>query len=130
MLTEQAKELYKFVPGKNIDHELKMLDCKFSHLLEEIQRLEAENKKLKDEHYKDETLAAAQERIDELEHYCPIVLNEQEHEIVKKFFKNHCHCCDAYRRSGQVRYIYTSTSIVDVIEIECSCGATEFIKDF
>lgn len=99
------------------------------HAQERNQILSDENKKLKDEHYKD---AEIQRLLAENEKYRAelrrgFYISEEEQEDINKWEKEHIkakHKGKSYSGTigGRFKYIFTPTSIGEIGEIECSCG--------
>ena len=107
-----------------------------------IKYLQEENKKLKDEHYKDEKVQEMQEKLAKMEKEWRrgFPITEQEEKSIEEWVKNHeakVHglTTDKMRLAaqgaagGRYTYIFLPTSLGTSGVIKCSCGAEfEFQK--
>lgn len=87
----------------------------------QIESLQEENNRLRDEHYKDEELKKLQEKIDKLQGDCnrgfPISFNEQE--VIDEFREEHKKECP----HCSFKYIFEPYSIVEFGYLKCNvCG--------
>lgn len=87
----------------------------------QIEQLQKENNRLRDEHYKDEELKKLQEKIDKLQGDCnrgfPISFNEQE--VIDEFREEHKKECP----HCSFKYIFEPYSIVEFGYLKCNvCG--------
>lgn len=93
--------------------------------------LEEENKKLKDEHYKDEEIARLKEERDKAQKdmWRGFPISEEDDKKIKEWCKKH----ELEKHGGKMRkgaiggaytYIFTPTSIGIVCTIKCFCGET------
>lgn len=102
----------------------------------ENNRLQAENKALKDEHYKD---AEIQRLLAECQEWkaraCRgFEIDEDERIAIDEWKKNHIqerHNGKGYAGAigGRFKYIFTPTSIGEIGEIQCSCGEKFCFKE-
>lgn len=87
----------------------------------QIEQLQKENNRLRDEHYKDEELKKLQEKIKDLQGDCnrgfPISFNEQE--VIDEFREEHKKECP----HCSFKYIFEPYSIVEFGYLKCNvCG--------
>lgn len=106
----------------NFDTALEKLKEEYKCVIRLNITLQKENARLKSEHYKDEEIAALRKKIDKHFKNNDFLLSDKAKEIKDEFMKNHCSKCENYKKSGQIKYIYTETHIADCVELECSCG--------
>lgn len=111
------------------NHLCNQVDTACKNIMDEYKRvvrlniqLQKENTELKSEHYKDEELANMKKRLDKIFRNNDFILTDKASEIKNKFMEEHCKNCPDYKRGDSVEYIYTSTYIVDIVELKCSCG--------
>lgn len=106
---------------------------KFTNLIKEYSRMESwisslqeENKKLREEHYKNEELQQMKERVEKAEKdlYRGFPITEEEDKRLKEWINNHEKehsgghgCC-----GGKYTYIFLPTSIGTIGTVKCSCG--------
>ena len=91
-----------------------------------IEKLEKENKALKDEHYKDEELKRIQKELTLLRQarYRGFPISEEEQEKIKEWQKKHNE--EGHNGSaigGKYTYEFIPTSIGTFGSIKCTCGA-------
>ena len=111
-----------------IDDICDQIISKFKHEEERIKYLTEENKRLKDEHYKDNELAKLKAEIVELEDKCMAGFSIPEEETTKitgwKIQHEQAHpMCKTAAGGGRYSYIFTPTSLGIIGEIKCMCGA-------
>lgn len=111
------------------NHLCNQVDVACKNIMDEYKRvvrlniqLQKENTELKSEYYKDEELANMKKKLDKIYRNNDFVLTTKASEIKNKFMGEHCKNCPDYKRSDSIEYIYTSTHIVDIVELKCSCG--------
>ena len=113
----------------SIQKYIETLEIQNQHLLEE-------NKKLKNEHYKDEKLSEMKSRLDKMEkeYYRGFPISEEENDRIKSWMNKHdeevhnAHTLSEKLRlggccGGRYSYHFIPTSIGTVGTIKCSCGA-------
>lgn len=106
----------------NFDTALEKLKEEYRCVIRLNMTLQKENAILKSEHYKDEEIAALRKKIDDHFKNNDFLLSDEAKEIKDEFMKNHCSKCESYKKSDQIKYIYTETHIADCVELECPCG--------
>lgn len=111
------------------NHLCNQVDAACKNIMDEYKRvvrlniqLQKENTALKSEYYKDEELANMKKKLDKIFRNNDFILTDKASEIKNKFMEEHCKNCSDYKRSDSVEYIYTSTHIVSMVELKCSCG--------
>lgn len=113
----------------SIQKYIETLEIQNQHLLEE-------NKKLKNEHYKDEKLSEMKSRLDKMEkeYYRGFPISEEENDRIRSWMNKHdeevhnAHTLSEKLRlggccGGRYSYHFIPTSIGTVGTIKCSCGA-------
>ena len=93
-----------------------------------IEKLEKENKALKNEHYKDEELQKIQKELTSLRQarYRGFPISEEEQEKIKEWQKKHdeeVHCTKTGAIGGKYAYEFIPTSIGTFGSVKCICGA-------
>lgn len=95
-----------------------------------IKHLEDENKKLRDEHYKDSEIQKLQENLTKLKanYYRGFPITEKEMDAIHKWQKNHneeCHNSNEFGGcgGGQFEYVFLPTGLGTSGVVRCSCGA-------
>lgn len=146
-MREEDKQYWCHVDGKYTD--VKPLDDLFrgikAHINSVEQRnayLEEENKKLKDEHFKNEKLNEIQNELDAVREslYRGFPISKEEDEKIKKWIQKHeeeCHGANyskgKYRNVGAIGGAYTyefvPTSLGTIGTIKCTCGAKFTFSD-
>ena len=107
-----------------------------------IERLQEENKKLKEEHYKDNELSQLKSELETFKknYYNGFPITEKERNKIEEWKNKHAEEAhgvvtldDKLRRYGAVggvySYHFTPTSIGTVGKIKCSCGAEFTFQD-
>ena len=107
-----------------------------------IERLQEENKKLKEEHYKDNELSQLKSELETFKknYYNGFPITEKEREKIKEWKDKHEkeeHNIrtfeDRLRRGGAIggryTYYFTPTSVGTVGTVRCSCGAEFTFQD-
>ena len=95
----------------------------------EIEKLEKENKALKDEHYKDEELKRIQEELTSLRRarYRGFPISEEEQEKIKEWQRKHDKEVHSVTNvtaiGGKYTYEFIPTSIGTFGSVKCVCGA-------
>lgn len=101
----------------------------------QIEALRNENRKLKDEHYKDTKMSDMKERLEKMqkEYYRGFPISEEEQEAIEDWKKKHDEedhgytpemrmkaegCC-----GGRYKYVFVPTSLGVSGKIVCHCGA-------
>ena len=119
-----------------LDEALRAIKVRNMHDQDRIRRLESENKKLKEENYKDEELATMKSQLEAMQkdYYRGFPISEEEQKSIREWMDKHdeeVHNCrtlkDKLRRGGCVggtyKYEFVPTSIGTVGTVKCSCGA-------
>ena len=111
---------------ESINREIDKIQETFNYLLGENRVLREENKRLKDEHYKDEELAKLKAEIIKLEDKCMAGFSISEEEMTKitswKVQHEQAHPMCRTAVGGRYTYSFTPTSIGVIGKIECLCG--------
>ena len=119
-----------------LDEALRAIKVRNMHDQDRIRRLESENKKLKEENYKDEELATMKSQLEKMQkdYYRGFPISEEEQKSIREWMDKHdeeVHNCrtlkDKLRRGGCIggtyKYEFVPTSIGTVGIVKCSCGA-------
>ena len=113
-------ETFQAIEIPPIDQLCKIIKHKFQGQEDRINYLENENKALKDEHFKDETIAALTAEIEDLERRDGFMIYPDESEKINEWLKDHNHYSGAV--GGNITYSFTPTSIGIIGTVKCSCG--------
>lgn len=124
----EREELVNCIDTVSIDEVRKFTDLikAYSRMESWISSLQEENKKLREEHYKNEELQQMKERVEKAEKdlYRGFPITEEEDKRLKEWINNHEKehsgghgCC-----GGKYSYIFLPTSIGTVGTVKCSCG--------
>lgn len=118
-----------------LDKALRAIKVRNMNDMDRIRRLEEENRKLKEENYKDEEIAAMKVKLDKMreDYYRGFPISEEEQKRIKEWKDKHeeevhnCHSIsDKLRRGGcfggTYKYEFVPTSIGTVGTIKCNCG--------
>ena len=119
-----------------LDEALRAIKVRNMHDQDRIRRLESENKKLKEENYKDEELTAMRVQLEAMrkDYYRGFLISEEEQKNIRNWMDKHdeevhnCHTLeDKIKRDGCIggtyKYEFVPTSIGTVGTVKCSCGA-------
>lgn len=119
-----------------LDEALRAIKVRNMHDQDRIRRLESENKKLKEENYKDEELTAMRVQLEAMrkDYYRGFPISEEEQKNIRNWMDKHdeevhnCHTLeDKIKRGGCIggtyKYEFVPTSIGTVGTVKCSCGA-------
>lgn len=119
-----------------LDEALRAIKVRNMHDQDRIRRLESENKKLKEENYKDEELTAMRVQLEAMrkDYYRGFLISEEEQKNIRNWMDKHdeevhnCHTLeDKIKRGGCIggtyKYEFVPTSIGTVGTVKCSCGA-------
>lgn len=89
-----------------------------------IEKLEKENKALKDEHYKSKELQSMKERLESMQRaiYRGFPISEEEQEKIKKWQKEHDRKVHG-AIGGDYTYEFIPTSVGTFGSVKCTCGA-------
>lgn len=125
-----------------LDKALRAIKVRNMNDIDRIRRLEEENKKLKEENYKDEEMAAMKARLDKMQedYYRGFPISEEEKKRIEEWKDRHeeevhnCHSLnDKLQRGGCIggtyKYEFVPTGIGTVGTIRCSCGAEFKFQD-
>lgn len=125
-----------------LDKALKAIKVRHMHDMDRIKCLEEENKRLKEETYKDDKLLLMKNRLERMEkdYYRGFPISEKEEKSIREWINKHdeevhgCHTSEEkLRRGGAIGGTYTyefiPTSIGTIGTIKCSCGATFTFQD-
>lgn len=98
---------------------LESLDAAITEMENTIDELRKANDKLREEHYKDDTIAALRKELDWYYHHS-FVISEDEAKEAEEWVNNHG--CSGYK---ETKYIFTPTCVGTVGEVTCeNCGKT------
>ena len=126
----------KFTTVYTTEDAIRAILCRNEHNLNRIERLEAENKKLKDEAWKDEKLQEMKKQLKRMQedYYRGFPISEQDMASIKKWKRKHdaeAHglTTDILRlkaggvSGGRYSYHFIPTSLGTSGVIRCGCGA-------
>ena len=129
-------ETGKWCTVYELDEALRAIKVRNMHDQDRIRRLESENKKLKEENYKDEELATMKSQLEAMQkdYYRGFPISEEEYISIHEWRDRHekevhnCHTIEDRLRhggciGGTYKYEFVPTSIGTVGTIKCSCGA-------
>lgn len=132
-------ETGKWCTVYELDEALRAIKVRNMHDQDRIRYLENENKKLKEENYKDEELQAIKTQLEKMreDYHRGFPISEKEYSNIQEWMNKHdeevhnCHSLDdKLRRGGCIggtyRYEFIPTSIGTIGTIKCNCGA-EFV---
>jgi hypothetical protein len=137
-------EFLEFKNGKILQvHDIKTTCEQFAaevattvqYLQDQNNRLQEENKTLKNEHYKDTELLHMQADLEIMRNQLKrgFPLSEEESDTIFQWQYNHMQTKHKGQSSGAVggrfTYCFTPTSIGTMGEIQCSCGAKYIFKE-
>lgn len=121
--------------GRNFDECLNSIKEMYHSSEIQIEALRNENRKLKDEHYKDNKMSDMKQRLEKMqkEYYRGFPISEEEQEAIEDWKKKHDEedhgytpemrmkaegCC-----GGRYKYVFVPTSLGVSGKIVCHCGA-------
>ena len=132
-------ETGKWCTVYELDEALRAIKVRNMHDQDRIRYLENENKKLKEENYKDEELQAIKTQLEKMreDYHRGFPISEKEYSNIQEWMNKHdeevhnCHSLDdKLRRGGCIggtyRYEFIPMSIGTIGTIKCNCGA-EFV---
>lgn len=123
MEKDRKQILEKILNLETISDKIDKIKSEVISLEERNAKLEAENQKLKDEHYKDLELKKLKEEVDKKNSEIKelktnsFILSENEKKIIDDFIGHHRHSDNNI--DAQFEYIFTPTSLGDIGEIRC-----------
>lgn len=125
-----------------LDKALKAIKLRHMHDMDSIERLKEENKRLKEEKYKDNELLLMKTKLEKMEqdYYRGFPISEEEQKSIIEWMNRHdeeahgCHSTqDKLKRGGSIggiyKYEFIPTSIGTIGTIKCSCGASFTFQD-
>lgn len=100
---------------------IKALQCINKDNEERIRYLEEENKKLKEEYYKDEELQKMKAEVEKMQNdlWRGFPISEEEEKAIVSWTIKHSHNCSKHNYS----YIFVNTPLGVSGTVRCSCGA-------
>ena len=120
----------------DLDKCIKAIQCRNADNEQRIEYLEKENKKLKDEAYKDNELQDMKNELERTKdaYYRGFPITKKEESIIKEWMKNHDEEVHGIKTQedrimaggcigGRYSYHFIPTSIGTIGTVKCSCGA-------
>lgn len=119
----------------DLDKCLRAIQCRNADNERRIKNLEEENNRLKDEHYKDETIQIMKSELDKMrrDYWRGFPITEDEEKTIENWKKEHDEKVHGYTKEmrikaegisgGRYSYRFIPTAIGTSGVIRCSCGA-------
>lgn len=125
-----------------LDKALRAIKVRNMNDIDRIRRLEEENKKLKEENYKDEEMAAMKARLDKMQedYYRGFPISEEEKKKIEGWKNKHDRYVHMIRSiddrleiggsiGGRYKYEFIPTSIGTIGVVKCRCGEQFVFRD-
>ena len=140
--SKKKKKTGEFCTVYELDDALRAIRVRNMNDQDRIRYLEEENKKLKDNLYKDEELSSMENELNKMksEYYRGFPISEDEENRINKWIENHeceVHGIKTYADKlvshgccgGRYTYEFIPTSIGTIGTVKCGCGATFTFRD-